>query len=100
MPFYSTSVKSPQFRNLKYSIVNKCPILGYYFSDLVDFAPYRGYNEVTVKETTKTITQNGSRRYRNMAATKEQERKALARKSSRNWARIVISEWPLRVVSR
>lgn len=79
MPFYSTSVKSPQFRNLKYSIVNKCPIMGYYFSDLVDFAPYRGYNEVTVKETTKTITQNGSRRYGNMAATKEQERKALAR---------------------
>lgn len=60
LPFYSTSVKSPQFRNLKYSTVNKCPILGYYFSILVDFAPCRGYNEVTIKKTTKTITRNGA----------------------------------------
>lgn len=43
----------------KYSIVNKCPVLGKYFLDLVDIAPNRGYNEIAVKEKTKDFPETG-----------------------------------------
>lgn len=40
----------------------KRDIFGKYFLILVDNAPNRGYNEITVKQETQEIPRNGSRR--------------------------------------
>lgn len=53
--------KSKQFPDPKYSKVNKCPILGIFFSDLVDNAPNRGYNVITVKENKAKLPETGRR---------------------------------------
>ncbi len=59
--------QSPQFHayllfEVQHSQQNapKRDIFGKYFLILVDNAPNRGYNEITIKQGTKQITRNGA----------------------------------------
>ena len=65
--FFPGMGQSPQFHayllyELQHSQQNapKRDIFGKYFLILVDNAPNRGYNEITIKQGTKQITRNGA----------------------------------------
>lgn len=73
--FCSKTGNSPQIRYGKYSTVNKMSrFVAKMWKSMdfgVDFAPYRGYNEITVKGNTKTVTQNGARIKQNATVQSE-----------------------------